>query len=144
LRVTLLERDMPGRGATWAAAGMLSPLSEAGEGGPFLDFSLESLALYPDWFEALEAESGVAVEYRACGKLRLARTGEEIGELERARDLAQARGLHAELVPAEALAHEVSGMAPGWTWGLRVLEDHRVDPRRLGEALLTAARRAGV
>src|SRR5690606_23048555 len=111
---------------------------------PFLDFSLESLALYPDWVEALEAESGVEVEYRACGKLRLARTGEEIGELERARDLAQARGLHAELVPAEALAHEVSGMAPGWTWGLRVREDHRVDPRRLGEALLTAARRAGV
>ncbi|HSH44863.1 MAG TPA: FAD-dependent oxidoreductase, partial [Longimicrobiales bacterium] len=38
--VTVLERHSPGAGASTVAAGMLSPLKEAGEPGPFLDLGL--------------------------------------------------------------------------------------------------------
>ncbi|HEX2079302.1 MAG TPA: FAD-dependent oxidoreductase, partial [Longimicrobium sp.] len=42
LSVIVLERGTPGMEASWAAAGMLSPLAEANEPGPFLDLLLRA------------------------------------------------------------------------------------------------------
>src|SRR5690606_16898288 len=77
LDVTVLERDSPGRRATWAAAGMLSPLSEA-EHGPFLELADASLSLYADFARALREETGIDVEYRTRGKLHVAFDGDDV------------------------------------------------------------------
>src|SRR4051794_37536814 len=70
--VRVLERGRPGREATGAAGGMLSPLAEAHGPGPFLSLALDSLRLWPDFARALEAESGVDLDLRTDGKLLLA------------------------------------------------------------------------
>jgi carbonic anhydrase/acetyltransferase-like protein (isoleucine patch superfamily) len=74
LSVVVVERDSPGRRATWAAAGMLSPLGEAGTAGPFLELADESLRRYASFAQALREESGIDVEYRTNGKLHVAWT----------------------------------------------------------------------
>ena len=143
MSVTVLERGWSGRRASWAAAGMLSPLGEAREGDVFLEAGLRSLDLYPDWIRSLEEESGVEVEYERAGKLRVALREEEVEGLEARRDWARKRGVeHRWLEPGQVLERFPS--LPGHVAaGLLVEEDHRLENRRLGETLSVAARRAG-
>ena len=70
--VVLVERDEPGAHASAAAAGMLSPLKEAEEPGPFLDLGLRSLERYPEFVRAVESASGIDVGYRRDGRLDVA------------------------------------------------------------------------
>ena len=82
LAVTLVERDGPGANASWAAAGMLSPLAEADRADPFLSLLLHSRSMYPELAAALRAETGLDVEYRDDGTLLVALTEGEDAELE--------------------------------------------------------------
>lgn len=144
LAVTVVERGEPGRAASWAAAGMLSPFGEAREGGPFLDFGLAALDAWPDWAAELEEESGTDLAYRRSGKLRVALDAEERKRLEARRAWARERGVaHTWLEPDEALA-ECPELSRRVTGGLLLADDHRVDNRRLGDALLESARVRGV
>lgn len=66
-RVAVLDRDQPGRGASWAAGGILSPLPPgacAPAMQPLLD---DSLRRYPDWCAALAECTGIDPEYWVCG-----------------------------------------------------------------------------
>jgi glycine oxidase len=72
IEVALFERDAVASGASGAAAGMLTPTSDAGDAGPFYRWARRSL----EGFEALAAEllerSGVDCEFVRSGTLRLA------------------------------------------------------------------------
>lgn len=70
LRVQLIDAAHIGAEASSAAAGMLTP------GGEFDDPAMRelanrSLALYPDFIRELEADSGIAVEFRRTGTVEL-------------------------------------------------------------------------
>ena len=81
--VTLLDRGEAGRGASWAAGGMLAPHVEAepGEEG-LLPLSLESRAMWADFADELEAATGMAVDYRREGTLVVAPDRDEAERLE--------------------------------------------------------------
>lgn len=72
LGVRLLERDALAGGASGAAAGMLTPLAEAADGGPLLDWGLRSLERFPALVEELRARSGIDPELERSGVLRVA------------------------------------------------------------------------
>jgi glycine oxidase len=74
VETTILERATPGSEASSAAAGLLSPQSEAPAPGPFLDLALASRDLYPSWAETLRKETGIDVGYRRTGILRCTTT----------------------------------------------------------------------
>jgi glycine oxidase len=142
LTVTVVERDSPGRRATWAAAGMLSPLSEAGGAGPFLELADASLERFAAFAHALREESGIDIEYRTNGKLHVS-----IGDTdEQLRALAT--GPHATrfdvslLDGAEARRREPA-LTPEVTSAALVGRDHRVNNRLLAQALLASATSAG-
>jgi len=140
--VMVLERDSPGRSATWAAAGMLSPLGEAGSGGPFLELSDASLRRYAAFAQALREETSIDVEYRASGKLYLS-LGDMDDELRAlAHDPVAARFDVALQDGAAARALEPA-ISEAVTSGLLVGRDHRVNNRLLAQALLAAATAAG-
>jgi len=144
LRVRVLDRGAPGSGATWAAAGMLSPLSESSEAGPFLAAGLASLRLYPAWIDGLREVSEVDPGYRRDGKLRVARTPTAVPGLRDLARRARESGLSAEPVPDGDLA-ELAGTRVASTSGALLLaEDHQVDNRRLHRAVTEAALHSGV
>src|SRR5262245_40147778 len=71
--VTILERGEAGRGATWAAAGMLAPQVEAEPSEEqLLQLLLESRAQWAEFARELEVASGIAVDYRTEGTLVVA------------------------------------------------------------------------
>lgn len=135
----VLDRGQPGRGATWASAGMIAGTAESGEAPEAeMPFARQSMALWPNFAAALEEASGERLSCRRDGALLVARTPEEAEALH-AR--AEAAGL--EFLSAEAARTKVPSLAPGIAGALWAPEDGQVDNRALGRALATAFVRAG-
>jgi glycine oxidase len=138
--VTVLERAQPGRGATWASAGMISPTAESDEGDtPQTQFARHSAQLWPHFASEIEEAAGRGVDYRVDGTLIVAQTAHEAFSLS-----ARAKGSAAlEFLPRDEaraleplLAHDIEGALFDPT-------EAQVDNRALAAALVTAFRRAG-
>ncbi|MBI1852279.1 MAG: glycine oxidase ThiO [Planctomycetes bacterium] len=142
-KVVVLDRGEPGGEASNAAAGMLAPLGEAHEPGPFFDLLRESAAMFPALAKELHDETGIDVEYRREGLLEVAFGDDDERALrERARSIA-ARGLSVETWDASAVREREPAVAEDVRFGLFLPDDHRVDPVKLTLALWRSAADAG-
>jgi glycine oxidase len=142
LSVIVVERDSPGRRATWAAAGMLSPLGESDGAGPFLELADASLERFASFAHALREETGIDVEYRTNGKLHVS-TGDHDAELRALAAGPLAPRFDVSLIDgAEARRLEPS-LSESITLAAIVGRDHRVNNRLLAQALLAGATSAG-
>ncbi|MFL5266520.1 MAG: glycine oxidase ThiO [Stellaceae bacterium] len=143
-RVTIYDRGDAGRGATWAAAGMLAAAVETEPGEEaLLALTLESQRLWPDFARELEAASGLSVGYRDEGTIVVALTRDDAEQLRHTFEFQKRLGLDIEwLTGAEARRREPHLRAgiPGAVLSLR---DHQVENRDLARGLAAAARRAG-
>lgn len=142
--VALLERGAPEGGASWVAAGMLSPLAEAREAGVFLDLLRAGREIYPEFVAALIAETGIDPLYRTEGTLLLSLRPEDDAELEERHAWQTAAALPVDRMTAGELRSAEPLLSTQVRWGLRYAGDHQVDNRLLGKALWAAAERAGV
>lgn len=142
--VLLLERGLPGEQASWAAAGMLCPHGEATRDDALFRLGLEGLGMYPAFLDELHAETGLDSEYDAVGTLVLASTAAEWAELSARWEWQHRVGLRTRLLsPSEVRAVEPPLGLPvsGALW---CPEDHRLDPRKLLQALRKSCAIRGV
>src|SRR6185369_6796551 len=79
--VLLLDRGPTGQGTSRAAAGMLTPLSEADDQGPFFQLSRSSHAMYDAFVCDLETETKLDCGYGKQGLLALASTDDAAAAL---------------------------------------------------------------
>jgi glycine oxidase len=144
LSVTVVDED-PGAGASWAAAGMLAPVTEASHGEQdLLGLALASLARWPSFAAELERASDQAVGLRAEGTLLVGFDADDLAAVDRLHEDQRALGLAAcRLTPSQCRRRE-PGLSARVRGGLEVPGDHSVDARALHAALLVAAERAGV
>lgn len=135
-RVTILDRAEAGRGASWAAAGMLAGASELGpEDTAALTLSGQSQALWPSFKAELEAISGSDVGYRDHGTVLVASHRDALNALHDAHRFYASHSLQAELLtPSQALEVEPA-LAPSILGALICKDDIQVDPRKLVSAL---------
>lgn len=140
--VIVIERDSPGRRATWAAAGMLSPLGEALDGGPFLELADESLTRFARFAQALRDESGIDVEYRTSGRLQVS-LGDADAELDRIAAAPAASRFGVSRMDAAAARRLEPALSDDVTGAVLIDRDHRVNNRLLAQALLASATAAG-
>ncbi|MBB6669721.1 glycine oxidase ThiO [Cohnella nanjingensis] len=143
--VTLIERDAIGGQASGAAAGMLAPFYENGEGpDDFFRLCVDSLLLYPDWVREIEAAAGIDTGFVRSGSLHLALHEADrqplLGRLAWQRAFG-ARGEWAEGAALRALEPAASPQARGALFS--PAEGH-VNAPKLVAALETACRGAGV
>jgi glycine oxidase len=143
LRVAVLDRQEPGREASWAAAGMLAPGPDSPEAPALVPLGRESLRLYPQFIAAIEQASGKSTDFTRNGTFEVFRGPQ--AEIARNKMVAEFHrmGLSAEaLSPTEARKQERSlGAGTGAVAWLP--EEATVDPRLLVEAVLAAARQNG-
>jgi glycine oxidase len=139
-QVTVLERFQPARGATWAAAGMLSLLGEDQEPNP-VEETLARYAgqLWPDFATEMEERSGCKLDYRKGGKLV---TATNVQALERLSARARNSAGFVLLSAADALKCEPM-LSAGVVGALWAAEEAWVDSRALGMALAIAFSRSG-
>lgn len=135
----------PAKGASWAAAGMLAPVTEVEHGETaLLSLNLASAERYPSFVAELEDVSGQEVGYRPTGTLAVAFDGDDNVALDELYRFQQHLGLKSERLSGRECRHLEPLLAPVVRGGLLVHGDHQVDNRRLGFALLVAATVAGV
>ncbi|TYQ31477.1 glycine oxidase ThiO [Pseudanabaena sp. UWO310] len=127
--VTIVERELCGRGATWAAAGMLAPEAEKLE-GDLLSFGIRSRDMYPQWIANLMRLSGQDCGYWCCGML-----APVLSESDR-----QAIAKHPQYISLEESRQRQSGLGESILGALWLPEDGQVNNRKLATALLGAAR----
>lgn len=138
MRVAVVDPS-PGRGSTWAAAGMLAPVTEVHYGEePLLRLNLASCGRWPAFALELEAASGRGVGYRRCGTLLV---GIEEGDrtwLEELHDFQKELGLDVEWLSGRQARSLEPNLSPNVRAGMRAIGDHQVDNRLLVAALLDA------
>ncbi len=143
-RVVILERNLAGREASWAAGGMLAPTSESFHDLPLLPFALESMRLYPDFVARVEKDSSSHVEYRTEGTLLVALNAGEKARLEQAAWMLASNNLAGQLLSGDEARRLEPALANEVCAALLLPHDHQVDNRRLTEAVLVAAQKRGV
>jgi glycine oxidase len=144
LRVEVVERLHAGAEASVAAAGMLSPLGESSAPGPFLDACRASRDLWGSWVAALEAETGLSVDYDTSGCLLVALDEEDEAGLERAVRTARELDERADEVEIPALRHWVPDITPGVRRAVHLPDEHRVDNVQLCAVLAQSLHKLGV
>ncbi len=135
----------PGRGATWAAAGMLAPVAEAAFGEQELArLNLTASGAWPAFARDLEAASGLPVHYRDDGTLVVAGGPSDRVATDRVFAFHRDLGLPAVRLGARACRRAEPLLAPGVSGGVDLPGDHQVDNRAVATALEAACRAAGV
>jgi glycine oxidase len=132
--VLVVDRD-PARGASYAAAGMLSPSAEVWHGEEtLLELGLRSLALWP----AYAARLGTPLH--TTGTLLVGRDGGDLQLVERQCALLNRRGLDVPMLGrGQARRHEPM-LGPRVVGGAWLRDDHSVDPRTVLAGLLARTR----
>jgi glycine oxidase len=142
--VTLAD-PAPGRGASYAAAGMLTPVAEAAYAEKDLfTLGLESLRRYPDFVAELTAVTGGPTGFRRTGTLQVAYDADDLAMLGEVHDLQESFGVGTERLSSRECRAAEPMLDPSVRGGLLTASDGSVDPRLLTSALLAAAGRAGV
>ena len=143
--VTLYDPGPMGRGASWAAAGMIAPAFEAaaeeGVHPHLFDLCMESAALWPDFAIDLGHAAGTDPGFSAGPSLALAFNAEEVTALHRLARALDERGIaHEELHTGAAHLLEPA-IAPDLLSALQMPTDGQVDNRAVVRALITALER---
>lgn len=142
--VRVYDRAEPGRGASWAAAGMLAPRTEAMPDRAMGELCESSLALYPQFVERLRAVVDMDPCLHLDGILSVA-SDETQGErlVQRASEL-RSEGARVEILDRLQTLVAEPALGRNVYAGMLVHGEGHVDNRRLGRLLLNACQQAGV
>lgn len=144
LRVAIFDREQPGEGASWAAAGILSPAPESSATISMVPLGRASLALYPEFAAAIQESSGQDAGYRAKGTLEALFSGDAQAKLNTIVALHHGLGLRAEPLSAD----DARKLEPALSGDLEAAvlrpDEACVDNRALTRGVLIAAAQAGV
>jgi glycine oxidase len=142
--VTVIERGEAGRGATWAAAGMLPPHAEVEpQEDALLPLLLESRRRWPAFAAELGAATDADLDYRTDGALIVALDRDDAEGLRFRMQLMSDLGLPVEWLGGRAARRLEPHLARGVTAAIHSPDDHHVDHRAVARALIVAVRQAG-
>jgi glycine oxidase len=143
MRVAIFDQGEPGREASWAGAGILSPAPENPATIPLVPLGKASMALYPDFVAGVEEISRRDVGYRAKGTLEALFSRDAARELSTHVALHHGWGLRAEAISAEDARELEPALSPEVEVAVVRPDEASVDNRALTPAVLDAARKSG-
>jgi glycine oxidase len=144
-RSVLLIDDAPGAGASWAAAGMLAPVSELHyQEEDLLELMLEASRRWPGFAADLAGAAGSDPGYLTTPTLAVGADAADRHSLLDLRVAQQANGLAVEPLTIREARRREPLLSPAIAAVLDIPADHQVDPRLLVACLRHAlARHAG-
>jgi len=144
LAVTVADPD-PGKGASYAAAGMITPVSEAAYAERELyQLGVASQQGYPAFAAELTEATGLPTGYQQAGTLQVAYDSDDLAVLGEFRALQESFGVTVQPLTGRECRAAEPLLGPSVRGGLLAPDDASVDPRLLTSALLMAATGAGV
>ena len=79
--IAIVDRDIPGKHASYKAGGMLGAQNEFTEDNDLFRLALESRSLFPKLCETLQDETGIDIQYQASGLIKIANRPEDVDSL---------------------------------------------------------------
>ena len=143
-RVLLLDATKIGSEASSAAAGMLAPGGEFDQPSPLLDLATRSLANYPDFVSALQADSGLLIEFRHTGAVQIALARAEFESLSKRAASQRAAGIPSVPLTRNELRALVPLVRSDAMGAIHYTSEATVDPASLMRALRAACLARGV
>src|ERR1700681_2657176 len=143
LDVALFDRQQPGEGSSWAAAGILSPAPENAGMISTVPLGRASLQLYPEFVATVEEVSDQSVGYRARGTLEALFSTDAQEKLSTIIALHHGQGLKAEPVSADDACVMEPAISGEVVAAVFRPNEAAVDNRALTRATLSAATRRG-
>lgn len=139
LTVLVLDRQQPGREASWAAAGMLSPAPDSPRDAPLVPLLRRSLQLYPEFVATIEEESGKSTGCAHNGALQI--FWGLNGEADREAEVTEHchLGLTAEPIALETARQWEPSIGPSAVAASWLPDEATIEPRLLMDAVLGAA-----
>ncbi len=144
LRVAVFDRQEPGREASWAAAGMLSPAPHLPGDERLVALARESLRLYPEFILSIESESPKRANYSHQGAMELFFGADAPQERDRYVESCRSLGLEVEAISATEARRRESAIASTARAAVFFPDEATLEPRALMEAAIEAARARGV
>jgi glycine oxidase len=143
--VVTIVAEQFGAGASYAAAGMIAPVSEAHFGEEaLLALNLRSAEAWPRFAEELRAATGLDLGYADAGTLAVAVDAGDRAVLDELWKFQAELGLESTRLSPSRCRELEPLLAPGLRGGLLVPGDHHVDPRKVTAALQAACLAIGV
>ncbi|MFZ0212262.1 MAG: FAD-dependent oxidoreductase, partial [Candidatus Acidiferrales bacterium] len=141
--VLLLDRQEPGREASWAAAGTISPAPDP-ESPAIVPLGRESYRLYPEFIAAIEQASGKSAGFHPNGAMEL--FFDPHGEAERDARLHEIStyDIAVEAISLDEARRREPALGPAVRAALWITDEADLDPRVLTSVTLAAAASAGV
>lgn len=136
LRVTVIEAETVGGGATAAGMGHLVVMDDSEA-----QFALTSYSV--SLWREISRELPVDCEYVNSGTIWVAADEEEMAHVPAKRDLYTSRGVRAEILDAAALGEAEPHLRGGLAGGLLVLDDCVVYPPCAAQFFLSSAKKRG-
>ena len=144
-RTVALIDDAPGAGASWAAAGMLAPVSELHyQEEELLELMLDASARWPAFVAGLRTASGADPGYITTPTLAVGADAADRRALMDLRAVQQANGLTVEPLTVREARRREPLLSPAIACVLDTPADHQVDPRLLVDCLRRALAGYGV
>jgi len=143
LRVGLFDRAEPGREASWASAGILSPAPENPGAIPMVPLGKASLSLYPEFVASVEEISGQRVGFRPKGTIGALFSADAVRDLSTVIALHHGLGLKAEPLRPEDARELEPALSPEVEAAALRPDEASVDNRLLTQGVLAAAQRSG-
>jgi glycine oxidase len=143
LRVGLFDRAEPGREASWASAGILSPAPENPGAIPLVPLGKASLSLYPEFVASVEEISGQRVGFRPKGTIGALFSADAVRDLSTVIALHHGLGLKAEPLRPEDARELEPALSPEVEAAALRPDEASVDNRLLTQGVLAAAQRSG-
>jgi glycine oxidase len=144
MSVAIFDAHEPGKEASWASAGIISPAPENPGMIPLVALSKASAALYPKFIENIEELTGRDVGYRPKGALEVILTGDAREEMSTVIAVHHGVGLRAEALTAERARELEPGLTEEVEAAILRPDEASIDNRALTQAVLEAAKRKGV
>lgn len=135
LDIAIVDRDIPGKHASYKAGGMLGAQNEFTEDSDLFRLALESRECFPELCETLQDETGIDIQYQASGLIKIANQIEDVEHLR-----SQFRFLHAldnnviELSDDE-LADLTSGSVVAYEMAIYIPNDGQINANHYTKAL---------
>lgn len=139
LSVCVVDRHHRPHGASWVAAGMLAPVTEAGFGEQhILRLNIESARRWPGFATELAKISGIELWDGPASTLHVALDRDEVEALGRLFDYQIELGLQVRWLRRSELRDREPALHPAAQAAVLAAEDGSVDPRRVIKALHAA------
>ncbi|HKU01201.1 MAG TPA: FAD-dependent oxidoreductase, partial [Arthrobacter sp.] len=131
-RSVALIDDAPGSGASWAAAGMLAPVSELHyQEEDLLELMLDASSRWPGFAAGIAGATGADSGYLTTPTLAVGADAADRRALMDLRGVQQANGLSVEPLTVREARKREPLLSPAIACALDTPADHQVDPRRL-------------